>query len=176
MKLPEEYKWLTQVAVPNTIKHALSLYGTDELVGNSNNKVILDWAKECKIPNYTADSIPWCGLFVAVVVLRASFQPVKNPLWARNWAEFGTRSFRPSLGDVMVFSRDNGSGHVGFYVAEDNDTFHILGGNQSNTVCITRIAKNRLLAARRPIWKIAKPDSVKPYFVTSTGAISTNEA
>lgn len=173
--LPDQYKWLNTVDVPNTIKYALQLFGTDEVSGTVNNKVILEWAKECNISNYTADSIPWCGLFVSVVVKRAMFEVVANPLWARNWSAFGTKSPLPSLGDVLVFSRENGSGHVGFYVAEDAEYFHVLGGNQRDTVCIIRIAKNRLLACRRPKWKISKPNSVKPYHVDPNGIVSTNE-
>lgn len=56
-------------------------------------------------------------------------------------------------GAVMVFWRGSPSGtkgHVGFYWAEDDSAFHILGGNQSNSVSVTRIAKNRLISARWP--------------------------
>jgi hypothetical protein len=38
--------------------------------------------------------------------------------------------------------------HVGFYCSEYSDAFHILGGNQSNSVSATRISKQRLLTAR----------------------------
>jgi hypothetical protein len=80
----------------------------------------------------------------------------------------------PGLGDVLVFTR-NGGGHVGFYVAEDKDCYHVLGGNQSNSVTITRIAKSRCIAFRRPIY-INTPASVKPYLVGASGAISEDEA
>ena len=43
----------------------------------------------------------------------------------------------------MVFTRA-GRGHVGLYLGEDATHFHILGGNQTNNVSITRIAKVRL--------------------------------
>ena len=73
-----------------------------------------------------------------------------------------------------MFQRESG-GHVGFYVAEDATAYHVLGGNQSNKVCITRVAKDRLLAARRPKYNV-QPASVKPYRVASTGSLSKNEA
>ncbi|HZG46658.1 MAG TPA: hypothetical protein VEZ41_10420 [Allosphingosinicella sp.] len=59
---------------------------------------------------------------------------------------------------MLVFwrgDRDGWKGHVGFYVGEEpkqgNTTvYHVLGGNQSNKVCVARLAANRLLAARWP--------------------------
>lgn len=173
--LSTEHQWLETVSPPNTIKEALKLYGTKEKLGPENNPLILKWAAECNIKDYVADSIPWCGLFVAVVVKRAMWDIVSKPLWARDWLNFGAASDVPSLGDILVFSRDGG-GHVGFYVAEDKDCYHVLGGNQSDSVCIIRINKARLLGARRPVWKVSQPASVKPYKVTATGSISHNEA
>ena len=35
------------------------------------------------------------------------------------------------LGDILTFKR-NGGGHVGLYVGEDKDCYHVLGGNQGN--------------------------------------------
>lgn len=171
--IPEKYDWLNDIKVPNTIKQALELYGTTEKKGPDNNPEILKWAKECNIL-YNSDETPWCGLFVAIVVKRAKWEIVNGPLWARNWANFGTQSDKPSLGDILVFKRDGG-GHVGFYIAEDNECFHVLGGNQSDAVNIIRLKKDRLISARRPIWKMSQPESVKPYFVSATGIISNNE-
>lgn len=105
---------------------------------------------------------------------RAGKNPVANPLWARNWAAFGDDVLHPGLGDVLVFVRDGG-GHVGFYVAEDATAYHVLGGNQSNRVSITRVAKERCVARRRPRY-IETPTSVKPYRVAASGALSSNEA
>lgn len=171
--LSHNYRWLDSVNPPNTIKNGLALYGTKEKVGPDNNPTILSWGSEIGV-SYGQDSIPWCGLYVAVVCERSGWKSVKNPLWARNWVNFGDPSDKPSLGDILTFTRDGG-GHVGFYVAEDVDCYHVLGGNQSDAVNIVRISKSRLLAARRPRWKIRQPDSVKPYFVSASGDISENE-
>lgn len=183
MNLPSEYRWLEKLkGLPNNIKCALSLYGTQEVVGKGSNKTILDWRDELnqagvKISGYSDDDIPWCGLFVAYCTYHRILSPsevVKDPLWARNWAKYGVKSPQASLGDVLTFVR-NGGGHVGFYVAEDKAAYHVLGGNQSNKVCITRIAKDRCIAVRRPPYEIP-PSAAKPYFVSSTGGLSTNEA
>jgi hypothetical protein len=53
----------------------------------------------------------------------------------------GVRRQAPAaaLGDVLAFVR-NGGGHVGLYVDEDASAYHVLGGNQSDRVSITRVA------------------------------------
>jgi cell wall-associated NlpC family hydrolase len=92
-----------------------------------------------------------------------------------NWNKFGTRQKVAMLGDVLTFTRKSG-GHVGIYVGEDDVCYHILGGNQSNMVNITRIAKNRLSQIRRTSWKIAQPANVRVIKLNPNGFISENEA
>jgi hypothetical protein len=80
------------------------------------------------------------------------------------------------LGDVLVFKRGAG-GHVGFYVGETEGTYAVLGGNQSDQVCITHILKERLLGARRRIYQVYdEPSSIQSYVVNEIGVVSTNEA
>ena len=168
---------LKQITPPRMVREALALYGVTETPGVKNNPVIVNWAKETNIQGdnwYSSDSIPWCGLFMAVVAQRANWQPVSSALSALAWAEFGNKSPQPSLGDVLVFKR-KGGGHVGLYVGETVDSFYVLGGNQSDKVNITRIAKARLHACRRPPYKI-QPESVRPYQYTASGELSENEA
>ncbi len=170
MKYPTKYEWLGRIGtLPRVITEGLKEYGTLETPGKSNNQKILDWADEADVENfYTADSIPWCGLFVKIITKRAGKPALKNPLWALNWAKYGTAVGQPCLGDILVFQRDGG-GHVGFYIGEDSETYHVLGGNQNDSVCITRIYKKRLFAARRPKMFFRKTDSTKPYILSNTG-------
>lgn len=174
MNLPKKYQWLQREKAPRHLLKAVELYGTTEIVGEENNPVIMGWAEELNLHYYTNDDIPWCGLYLAIVMKRANREVVKDPLWARNWAKFGVDSPIPMLGDVLVFSRGNG-GHVGFYIGEDRTSYHVLGGNQSNTVNIVRIAKDRLIACRRPPYH-TQPLNVRKITLDSTGTIvSTNE-
>ena len=180
MNIPSEYAWLSTIGtLPKTIQEALKLFGVQEVVGKGSNKTIIGWRDELnaagvKIEGYGDDDIPWCGLFAAIVAHRAGKPVVKDPLWARNWANFGSKSPAASLGDCLVFVR-NGGGHVGWYIAEDATSYYVLGGNQSNRVCITRIAKDRCIAVRRPPYQ-AQPASVTPRKVKAGGALSKNEA
>lgn len=162
--------------VPNLIKEAYKYNGLKEIVGPQHNPTIINWAKGLGLGNvYVNDEIPWCGLFVAQVCKEAKKEVVKDPLWARNWLNFGTKEATAMLGDVLVFSRGSG-GHVGFYVGEDKKAYHVLGGNQGNAVSVVRINKDRCLGIRRPKWKISQPSSVRQIFLSDKGVLSTNES
>ncbi|WP_395342505.1 TIGR02594 family protein [Ningiella sp. W23] len=133
---------------------AHNLMGTQEVPGRGSNEAIMGWAEDLELTSYDDDDIPWCGLFVGHCVgSQLPDEPLpNNVLGARKWQKLGNQ-VEPRFGAIMVFwrgSRDGWKGHVGFYWAEDDDAYHILGGNQSNSVTITRIAKNRLLSARWP--------------------------
>lgn len=135
---------------------ALRLVGTPEFAGEADNAEIIQWGQDLGIA-YGADSIPWCGLFVAHCIgSQLTREPLPTvPLLARAWTKFGNPVV-PQVGAVMVFwrgSRKAPTGHVGFYVGEEKGeggAYHILGGNQSDKVCVTRIAKSKLLEARWP--------------------------
>ncbi len=181
MSLPQEYNWLSMEAGPIMIKKALELFDTREVLGKQNNPLIIAWAKEVggNVANvYKADEIPWCGLFMAVVAKRSTKAVVKDPLWALNWGTFGKYTEAPMLGDVLVFVRKTSdgksAGHVGLYVGEDSTAFHVLGGNQSDKVCINRIDKFRLYTSRRPNYR-NQPSNVRKIVLKSTGKISANE-
>ena len=128
---------------------------------------------------YENDDIPWCGLFAGHCV-GASLPEEVLPsyvLRARAWEAFGVPVV-PQLGAVLVFWRQSpssGLGHVGFYFAEDEASFHVLGGNQSNRVNVARLRKDRLLTARWPLTALAPEDTVVRVDA-ATGDYSTNEA
>jgi len=158
-------------------EEALSLQGTKETLGKRNNPEILEWAETCNI-DYNSDDIPWCGLFVAQCI--ASTLPGEKlppgPLGARNWLKFGKES-KPVQGAVLVFwrgNKDGPNGHVGFYHGEDNESYHVLGGNQSDSVNVCRIKKGRLLGARWP--STASGLSGSTVLAEGKGGFSHNEA
>ena len=176
-QLPPAYRWIDEVRpLPRIVEAARRLYGTIETPGPADNPVILDWAREAGLSKaYSSDAVPWCGLFMAVVAKRAGKPIVEGPLWARNWTKFGKPADRAQLGDILVFRRAQGSGHVGLYVGEDYGAYHVLGGNQSDGVTITRIARDRCIAVRRPAYK-ATPATATPIQLAASGMLSTNEA
>lgn len=154
---------------------AKSLVGTKEKPGTANNPEIIEWAKAIGgwVANYyTKDEIPWCGLFTAHCLTENGFSIPKNPLSAREYANYGQELDEPSYGAIMVFTR-SGGGHVAFYVGEDDDAYHVLGGNQSDMVCVSRIAKDRLLSIRWPDG--ADMELSGPYHAEFDGPLSINE-
>lgn len=169
------YDWLYKETAPKMIVEAMKLYGTKEVAGEADNPAILEWAKELGISYYHSDEVPWCGLFMAIVAKRAGKDVVKDPLRARSWGLFGEEANKAMLGDVLTFIREGG-GHTGLYIGEDKFCFHVLGGNQGDMVKVSRIAKDRCIAARRPIWKTSQPVNVRVIKLEATGAISKNEA
>lgn len=181
--LPSNYKWLTNISpLPAMARAALSLLGTKEVPGRGDSPEVLAMAREVGLTKgqYRHDSIPWCGLAVAVVCHRAGkdFSMIDNILGSRRWKSFGVEVSRPGLGDVVVFYRGKKSGwqgHVGIYIAEDATHYHIAGGNQSDEFNISRIRKDRALHYRRPLYR-NKPASVKPYNVAAQGRVTENEA
>ncbi len=167
LNIPAALPWLAE---------AKRLIGLTEAAGAADNPVILDWAKAAEV-TFAHDEIPWCGLFMAHCIGSAlPEEPLPaNPLSARNWLKFGI-DVAPQLGAILVFwrgSKQGWAGHVALYWGQDADSFHVLGGNQSDSVTVTRIARSRLLGAR---W----PTSVAPLNLTRTSDmgrdLSTNEA
>ena len=177
MNLPAQYKWLASETGPRILVEALKTYGTAEKPGPGNNPSILKWAEDVGLERvYKSDDTAWCGLWMAYVAKQAGWNDPLNPLWARNWLNFGTPQKIAMLGDVLVFSRGKSSGHVGLYVGEDNTAYHVLGGNQADQVTIKRISKTRLLGIRRCPWRVNQPKNVKPVKLAASGLLSTNEA
>ena len=121
--LPAQYRWLEAEPGPRMIAEALKEYGTFEAPGEADNPKIIGWQTELEAAGlgrvytnvYRDDAIPWCGLFTAIVVLRANIErrPERNPprlyLAALDWAAFGTSVPKgaAALGDLLVFKRPN---------------------------------------------------------------------
>lgn len=144
---------------------------------NSNPRICeyLDTAEANAGAN--GDNCPWCGAFIAWVLTRhiatlpanlgigRQFEPVRNPLKAKNWENWATDR-TPSgggivdalgaarAGDVILFkpySADS-SGHVAFFVELDsgNKKVWVLGGNQKKggRVCLSAFDCDDVVAVR----------------------------
>lgn len=159
------------------IDEATRLLGLREGVGKANNPVILEWGDNLEV-HYPGDDIAWCGLFLAHT-MRAALpdEPLPaNILGARQYMKFGQK-VDPQLGAVGVFWRGSPSGwqgHVGYLVGESPGAYIVLGGNQSDAVTYTNIAKNRLLGA---FWPSTGPAPLNIKLPPKpSGKLSTNEA
>jgi len=157
---------------PSWLKTAKALIGTREIKGPQHNSRISGWLAKLGAW-WRDDETPWCGVFVAHCMAESGLPYPKYYMRAKAWADYGSllRRDRLAPGAILVFQRPGG-GHVGFYVAEDNLYYHVLGGNQANMVNITRIAKSRCIASR---WPKGVAVTQSPVIVSATGTVSVNE-
>jgi uncharacterized protein (TIGR02594 family) len=188
--VPSRYSYLRQEPLPPLmVRIALDMLGTIEGPGTVDNPVILGWADEIakltKRPYdnwaadfFNADSIAWCGLFVAVAAARASqgrperFPPNKY-LAALAWANWGVTVAEDEIevGDVVAITRQGG-GHVfiAVGVSEDGKRVMGIGGNQNNAVSFAEFDTGRIYAVRRPPYT-NKPAGARRVVLSSTGAL-----
>jgi len=124
---------------------------------------------------------PWCGDFVetCIAVTLSNERLPSNPYLARNWLGFG-QAIEPTMGAIAVYwrgSKRGTQGHVAFLVGEgksrNGPVFYNLGGNQSDAVTVTPIAKDRLLGCRWPSSVATGPVHLAKM---TGGKLSVNEA
>lgn len=123
--------------------------GTTEIPGPKSNQRIVEYLSSTTLDKASArkDETPWCASFVNWCMKQAN-APHTDSAWARSWLRWGKPTSEPQEGDIVVFSRKGGGGHVGFYISQTADTIVVLGGNQNNKVCEAHYPKNRLLGYR----------------------------
>ncbi len=148
--------------------------------GKPSNPKIMSWVKVVGIGGekiFTSDKIPWCGLWLSYIFAEVGIRPVDKYWWALNWRSFGIPldKNKPVYGAVAVFTRQSG-GHVGVVVGHDSTTLHILGGNQSDSVNVSRIAKSRCVALRWPAGMKNYPPGPVLKHTAFKGPLSINEA
>lgn len=121
------------------------------------------------------DSVPWCGTCMAAWMREAGAPIPKHYYRAKAWLDWGTSLTHPALGCVVVFER-RGGGHVGLVVGRDQtDNLLVLGGNQSDKVCIASFSPDRVLGYRWPLLDLTQLQDALPTLSASL-PLSTNEA
>lgn len=135
--------------------------GIKEVNGNVDNPAIMAMLKlDNEWPSH--DEVPWCSGFVNYICWLLHF-PRSKDLRARSWLTVGQGIHfdDADTGDIVVLKRGKGEqpgpdvidapGHVGFFAGYDheNQLIEVLGGNQSNTVKVSRYSRSRLLGIRR---------------------------
>lgn len=131
--------------IPPWMEEMLRRKGLHE---NRNHNELHAWLKSAGSAVDPAET-PWCGDAVETAILRALPDAAvpANPMASIKWLKFGRELDEPTYGAVLVFWRgspDGWQGHVGFYVGESDSHYHVLGGNQSNAITITKLTRDRL--------------------------------
>lgn len=168
---------------PSWLTLARTFVGTREVVGTKHSPVIMGWIQEIGAKTLgmkvNDDETPWCGTFMALLMKRSGLTAPLIAVRAASWGrvgQWGRELIAPRLGCILVFTREGG-GHVGLYLGEDAAHFHVLGGNQSNSVSVTRIAKDRLALGGMRWPKGPELPAAQVVKLTPAGApVSVNEA
>ena len=155
------------MAQPAWMDFAWAEIGQSEIAGAADNTQIMALYRELGHGDIAHDEVAWCAAFVGATLQRGGVASTQS-LLARSYLGWGEPLARGSLGAVAVFSRnsDATSGHVAFYLDEDDARIYVLGGNQGDAVSVTAMARDRLLGIR---WPQALSDAIPgPTSVPST--------
>ncbi len=134
---------------PKWLYLANSLIGTDETTREGARAVAAMFASagHPELKPKDATTTPWCAAYVCHV-LEQSGQPTPRSLMARSFMQWGRPISTPVVGCVVVLqrgARGGPFGHVGFYAGETATHVLVLGGNQSDKVCVAKFPKSRVL-------------------------------
>ena len=95
---------------------------------------------------------PWCKYFASWVLDQHGIATPPGGM-ARSFLQWGTATKFPKPGDITVLWRgthdDGVTGHVGFYIKEDDKYVYLIGGNQGDKVTEAKFDKKRVLSHRR---------------------------
>lgn len=124
--------------------------GVKEYVGDADNPRIVEYHQTTSL-KATDDEVPWCSAFVNWCIKQAGYNGTDSAA-ARSWLEWGVELPEGRPGAITVFRRKGSpwSGHVGFYIDEDDDGVFVLGGNQNDSVNVACFSWNDLLDFRWP--------------------------
>lgn len=130
---------------------ALGEYGVYEIAGTVNSPRIMKYSHDIGLTWVKDDETAWCALFVNWCLMTAG-KPNTKAANARSFLTYGVSTKTPVLGDIVVLWRESinsAFGHVGFFIHDTENYIYILGGNQSDSVNITRFPKTQLLDYRQ---------------------------
>lgn len=130
--------------------------GTAEIKGAGANPAVLAYFQTVGRPEITSDETSWCAAFVGFCLAHSGLAvsiPLEKRLLARAYLDVGTPIDTPRVGAIAVFTRGDPKGwqgHVGFVVGSTATHIAVLGGNQSNKVCVQHFPRAQLLGLRWP--------------------------
>lgn len=129
----------------------LKHYGEKEVVGKEHNPEIVAMFADIGFPDIKDDETAWCSASLNYFCKKLGYVR-SGKLNARSWLDMPITVLKPSLGDIVVFWRNDPKGwegHVALYISEDKDNVYVLGGNQNNQINISPYPKNRVLGYRQ---------------------------
>ncbi len=134
---------LSKPGDPPWMAIASSEMGVKEYPGNGENPRIVEYLQSTNLsaPDSARDETPWCSAFANWCVEKSGYAGTDSA-WARSWLNWGAAIAKPRHGCIAVLQRDVNNGHVGFYLSATASGIKLLGGNQSNAVCVSMFKKS----------------------------------
>lgn len=144
---PESWKELPWVEAAN------EELGQAEIVGKKHNPRVIEYHQSTSLKAQT-DEIAWCAAFINWVLIECGITGTTSAA-AQSFLKWGDKLEEPKLGCICVLKRGSKAwmGHVGIVVKFDDDYVWLLGGNQSNMVCVRKYSRSKELGYRWPQWQ-----------------------
>lgn len=127
------------------------------------NPVIVAFFSATKLQP-SGDTTAWCAAFMNYCLMMASTgkamhknaSPRTKSATALSFKDWGSSTDTPQPGDIVVFKnvKSPGNGHVGFFMADQDDKVLVLGGNQFEGTPIRHTINRKLLLKDGPILKL----------------------
>lgn len=148
-------------------QRALKEKGQHEVLGASHNARIVEYHTATSL-GASDDETPWCASFVNWVLQQEGITGT-NSAAARSFVKWGVES-ELELGALVVLKRGTKAwqGHVGFLYSSSDEYVELLGGNQSDSVNVTRFKRSDVIAVR----KQKTPSQSNTIRVASAGGIA----
>lgn len=140
--LAQRFVGISEVSGPTSNPHVLAMLRLDQ-----------EWPE--------GDHVPWCSGFMNYIVWLLRL-PRSKSLRARSWLLVGKSVSleEAEIGfDVVILKRGSGNqpgpdvieapGHVGFFAGREGTRILVLGGNQADSVNVSRYPSGRVLGIRR---------------------------
>ena len=139
---------------PAWLAAAWAEFGVTEREGSSDNPAIVQYAHGIGQGSVAHDETAWCAAFAGAMLARGG-QSHTGSLLARSYLNWGVELSVARLGAIAILERpgDAIAGHVGFVAGLAGDRIFLLGGNQSNRVCVSAFEAKRVLSLRWPAEK-----------------------
>lgn len=150
------------------MERAFSELGVSEVKGRLHNPRIVEYFKLAGHAEVSDDETAWCAAFACAILEQSGVRSTRS-LRARSFATWGVEC-QPKEGAIVVLQRGNDRtlGHVGFCVSVTADTVTVLGGNQSDKVCVADFPRDRVIAWR---WPDVEPDTEHPALSPTDAAV-----
>jgi uncharacterized protein (TIGR02594 family) len=139
---------VTTDPLPAWLRVALREYDQRRFIGTQSNPRIIAYLNS--IPNTAGlnDKVDWASAFAEWSLNQAGIDGPKD-MRPRAWVAWGRQVKTPEIGSVVIFNFA-GTEHVGFVLADTDDSLIVLGGNQAEAVTFRRYPKKDVIDFRMP--------------------------